>query len=161
MSLPTEGQLRGYKKVKISGWEFTIRKLNPIVDFEPTKMPQIFTAFQSMRKVEGGPIEERQKKIEEDLKEIVFKGVVFPELVRAASGEKRGKEGGITADDLFRDPEVGYKLYTEIIAHSLNQFKGLKGVFFSLKIKQLLLTQWREDMADIRRNLFLNAMTYP
>lgn len=160
MSQVTKDKLLGLKTVKISGWKFKIKRLNPLIDFEPDKVPQIFSSFQSQRKVDESKWPaERQRKIESDIKEIVKAGVVDPELVMVANGDKKGKEDGITVNDLFRDPDLGYRLYVEIMAHSLNYFKGLKGLFFYLKIKQLLLTPWLNDTENYRQRLsFSQAM---
>lgn len=161
MSQVTKYKLLGIKTVKLSGWKFKIKRLNPLIDFEPDKMPQIFTSFQSQRKVDDSKWpEERQRKVESDIKEIVKAGVVEPLLVKVANGDGKGREGGITVNDLFRDPDLGYRLYVEIMAHSLNYFKGLKGLFFYLKIKQLLLMPWQKDTENYRQSLsFSQAMT--
>ena len=45
-------RLAGYKRIKVNGQIFTIRKINPLLDFKSDSMPQIFTSFISRRKVE-------------------------------------------------------------------------------------------------------------
>jgi hypothetical protein len=50
-------------------------------------------------------------------------------------------------DDLDRMPGLLNALYAEIIGHSLNMFRGLRGVFFSIRLKLWLSTLWRNDTA--------------
>lgn len=125
-----KSELCGHKTVKIHGHKFVIKKLNPIMDFQLNDMPQIFTSFVSRRKVEQiqDPIA-----MQKDMFKIVEAGLVDPELVPVGKGDKHGVEAGITVEDIFRDPEIGAKLYSEIVFHSLNNFKGLKKVFFYLQ----------------------------
>ena len=126
-------QLQCHKTVKVCGSKFTIRKINPILDFEATDMPQIFTSFISMRNTDKSPYDNTA--IMRQMMRVVSAGLVTPELVSIGAGEKRGREAGITVEDIFRDEECGVKLFQEIMFHSLNKYKGLKGVFFSLKTK--------------------------
>jgi len=128
-------QLQGYKKIKINHAKFVIRKINPILDFEVNNIPQIFTSFQTRRKVKETIPD--LKALIEQMKIIVEAGVVKPQLVKRGYGDKRGHEDGITVDDLFRNEEMGSRLFSEIMFHTLNRFKGLKSLFFSLKIKLL------------------------
>lgn len=123
--------LQGHKTVKIHGHRFVIRKLNPLIDFNFQNMPQIFSSFVSRRKTEPEPAD--PSRMLEQMMAVVNAGIVEPELVPVGKGDKKGKEAGITVEDLFRDAEIGSKLYTEIMLHSMNRFRGLKGVFFSLK----------------------------
>jgi len=81
-------------------------------------------------------------------------GLVKPELVPVGKGDQRGKEDGITVDDIFRDEDLAIKLYIEILAHSLNRFKGMRGLFFSIRIKHLLSTEWRKSMENYQAILF-------
>jgi hypothetical protein len=140
-------RLKGYKKIKILGMKFIIRKINPLLDFPADKIPQIFTSFETRRKVvETTPsITDTQKSLR-DTYAIIEAGVVEPKLEKYIDG----KEEGITAEDLFRDFDIGFKLYIEIITHSMNRFRGLKGLFFSIKTKQLLSTEWRKNMESLR-----------
>jgi len=129
----TKEELQGIKEVKVCHSKFKIRRINPLLDFELDHMPQIFTGFQSQRKTDKTPF--NSKNVVEQMMRVVEAGVVEPALVPVGAGGKRGKEDGITVEDIFRDDECGYKLYTEIMLHSLNRFTGLKKVFFSVKIK--------------------------
>lgn len=122
-------ELRGHKTVKVNGHKFVIKKLNPIIDFQLNEMPQIFTSFVSRRKAEQEP---DPALMQRDMYKIVEAGLVEPELVPVGKGDKHGKEAGITVEDIFRDPEIGARLYSEIIFHSMCHFKGLKKVFFYL-----------------------------
>jgi hypothetical protein len=117
---------------------FVIRKLNPLVDFPANKMPQIFTSFVSNRKVSPDqklPEAAIRKNIE-DLKNIIIAGLVEPKL-----------DDKLSIDDIISNSLRALKLYTEILVHSLNAFKGLKGLFFSTKIRQLLYIEYQKNLA--------------
>lgn len=144
-----KSKLQGHRIVRVFGSRYVIRKINPLLDFPYDKVPQIFSSFYSKRpKVDTSPHPANIQKTLDDMKSIVAVGIVKPELIPMGKGEKRGKEDGITVDDLFVDIELGSKLYLEIIAHSLNRFRGLKGLFFSIKIRQLLFTEWQKNMGN-------------
>lgn len=139
-------KLRGHKQIKIQGMRFTIRRLNPLLDFPSDKIPQIFTDFVS---VKDKPILD-PKKIQEDMYSIIQAGVVEPRL----------SQEGITPEDLFRDPEIGTGLYREIIEHSLNRFKGLKKLFFSIKARYRFYIAWRK-LSGHYQAVLLSKMSKP
>jgi len=142
-------KLNGYKKVKICGFKFTIRKINPLLDFELENMPQIFTSYQSRRKIaEDKIILAEQKKILNQMMTVVEKGVVYPELV-----PREKKKEGLTVEDLFLNDEIGIGLFKEIMFHSLNKFRGLKRLFFSAKIKLSYYINFVRNMVNYRRKL--------
>jgi len=122
---------QGHKVIKVCGMKFTIRKINPLIDFPADKMPQIFTSFKSERKTNKSPFSPQA--LMEQMIRVIEAGVVEPQLVPIAKGDKRGKEDGLTAEDIFRDEEMAVKLFQEIMLHTLNKYRGVKGVFFSLK----------------------------
>lgn len=126
-------QLQGHKVIKVCGQKFTIRKINPLIDFPADKMPQIFTTFKSERKTDKSAYSPAA--IMEQMLRVIEAGVVTPPLVPVGKGDKRGKEDGLTAEDIFRDEETGVKLFQEIMLHSLNRYRGLKGLFFSIKTR--------------------------
>jgi len=131
----TVEELRGYKKITINGMRFTIKRINPLLDFHSDQMPQIFTDFVSARPSALPTMTpETIKKYQEDMYAIIRAGVVDPVL---------SKEG-ITTEDLFRDMEIGTKLYQAILEHSMNRFKGLKKLFFSIKSKYSSYIVWRK-----------------
>ena len=137
----TKESAQSVKTLWIGCGRYKIRKLNPLLDFKPDDMPQIFTAYQTRRKQERPSTTEAQLvKAQRDMMNVVEAGLVYPELVPIGVGDKRGKEGGITVEDIFREPVVGEKLYWEVVLHSLNRFKGIKGVFFSTRLRYLLYT---------------------
>lgn len=145
---PTKEDLLGLKKISVHGASFVIKKLNPLLDFPPEKMPQIFSTFMSRRqKKEQENLEATARRNLEDMYSIVEAGVVSPELVKIGKGDSRGKEDGITVEDLFRSGDLGQQLYFEILAHSLNRFRGLKGIFFTRSIRRQLYTAWQKTMA--------------
>lgn len=154
-------KLNGIKKITVNGMSFTIRKLNPLLDFPPERMPQIFTEYLSKRPIDYNHVPTQQEilKIQGDMKSIIMAGVLYPALVPIGVGDMKGKENGITVDDLFRDPMMGYKLYMSILSHSLNFFHGLKGLFFSLKIRFWLWMQLRRDMESARQIFFFPTGT--
>lgn len=124
-------EVRGLKRIKVRGMRFVIKKLNPFLDFKDDRMPQIFTDHKPMRPADPNqpPDKNQMDRMYRDMMSVVDAGVV--EIVGYGPMEK----GGITVEDLFRDSEMGFQLYMQIIDHSLNRFKGLKGVFFSAKTR--------------------------
>jgi hypothetical protein len=142
-----KSELLGYKTIKIGHMKFTIKRINPILDFPIGHMPQIFTAFTS-RRDNSKAIDPRV--VMEQMMRVVEAGTVSPEFVPVGIGDKKGKEVGVTVDDLFHDSELGAKLFTEIIFHSLNQHRGLKSLFFSLKNR---LRFWMLSQNDIVKDL--------
>lgn len=138
-------KLRGYKTLKINGMRFKIRRINPFVDFPLDQMPTIFTDFVSRH--ESNTDQVMIQKVQKDMQIIISKAVLEPILVPIGKDDKRGKEDGITTEDFFRDPDLGYKLYNAIMQHSLNRFSGLKGLFFSIRARYLSYMKWRKFMA--------------
>lgn len=125
---------------------FTIKKVNPFLDFPSDKIPQIFTDKQISQSPRPDP--NAYKMTFKNMIAFIEAGVVDPELIPIGVGDKKGKEAGITAEDLFRDPTLGIKLYHAIYEHSLNHFRGLKRVFFSIGIKLSILTMYASDMVS-------------
>lgn len=138
---PREKFLR-LKTLKINGMVFTIKAVNPLIDFAADKIPQIFTDWVSARKVEtktpGAP---EIKKLQEDMYPVIQAGLEKPKLHRKS-------EDGLTVEDLFRDPAIGVKLYYSILEHSLNRFRGLNRLFFSIGIKFSLLMLFASGMVS-------------
>lgn len=132
--------LLGLKRIKINGMRFTIRRVNAMMDFPAEKVPQLFTEIQSARKPDPTkpPTAEQVRAMRDVMLNYIEAGVIEPRLVPVGAGDKNGKEDGITAEDLCRHEDMGMKLYWEILSHSLNTFKGIKGVFFSIKQRLLL-----------------------
>jgi hypothetical protein len=135
-----KAKLLGLKRINIKGMCFMIRRVNPLMDFPVEKVPQLFTEFQSARKPDPTkpPTIEQIKSMREQMMAYIEAGVVEPRLVSIGIGEKNGKEDGLTAEDLCRDQDMGTRLYWAILSHSLNTFKGIKGLFFSIKQRFLL-----------------------
>jgi hypothetical protein len=145
---PTKAELEGHQRVSVLGSAFVIRKVNPLLDFSPDKMPQIFAANMSRRKpVEEGPSLAASQRALREMQQVVEVGLVEPSLIPVGKGELRGKEGGITVEDVFRDLQVGVALYWAIIAHSLNQYKGVRGQIFLELTRRRLYTSWLRSMA--------------
>lgn len=144
---PRRDDLNGLTWVTVNGHKFQIRKINPFLDFPSDKMPQIFSYYMGRKKppepekLAASMTEAEIRKNLEDMKMIVSAGVTWPKL---------GPEI-LTIDDIFRWGDTGYKLYLEIFAHALNHFKGIRGVFFSIKIRRLLYTNWRNNTAGLLR----------
>lgn len=138
---PSKAGLQGRKSVSVNGSRFVIRKVNPLLDFAEHNMPQIFTEYLSRRKpAEKAPNERSLQRTMADLKAMLSAGLVEPALVPVGLGETKGNEPGITVEDLLRDEDTAMKLYWEIVIHSLNRFKGLRGVFFSASLRLRLWT---------------------
>ena len=148
-----KGFIEHHKKIKISGVKFVIKKINPLLDFDSDNMPQIFTDFKSARpeKDKQDLPPEQIKKIMGDIANIIEAGVVEPKLEKINA---KNKTGELTAEDMLRDFEFGYKLYTEILIHSLNRFSGLKKLFFSISLRRLLLTEWQKNLKSHRLDFY-------
>lgn len=125
-STPTKASLQGHKTVTIRGSRFIIRRIVPLLDFPMDKIPAIFTDFSkhNYQLDLSNPV--ILKRLQDDMMLTVRAAVVSP-----------NKEDGVTTEDIFRDPELGYLLYLKIIEHSLLRFRGMKGSFF-LVVKTLL-----------------------
>lgn len=134
---PQKAALQQHVKVKVGSAVYTIRRINPVLDFPVERMPTIFSAYASARKVDpvkAAAAMDPRKSLEEMMM-VVRAGVVEPALVEAGKGDAKGREEGITVEDLFRDPSHGANLYLAIMGHTLDRFRGLKKVFFSRKIR--------------------------
>lgn len=146
-----KASLQGYKTLVIHGHRFVIRKVNPWLDFRDDNMPQIFTAYVQRRKATEptAPTEKQIRGLHEDVKSMIKAGLVSPAL-------SESDKDGITVDDIMRDDDTASKLYWEIMIHSLNRFRGIKGVFFSVRLRYALSTSWRNAMANSHMSLPLN-----
>lgn len=142
-------KLLGLKRIKVNGMRFIIRRVNPIMDFPAARVPQLFTDSPSIKMAEQSksltPLQ--IDNIRQTVLAYIQAGVVEPRLVPVGKGENRGKEPGITAEDLFRDPSMGVKLYYKILANSLNVFSDTEGLFFSIRRRLLLFISLRVSMA--------------
>lgn len=139
--------LRGWKTIHLRGGRYVIRRLNPLLDFSVDRMPMIFAAYAPQRMAQAKAAEALNlKRVIEDMMEVVKAGVVEPALVPAGAGGERGREAGITVEDLFRDPELGAALYEEIVIHTWNRYRGLRGVFFSAATRRALRTARRKSL---------------
>jgi hypothetical protein len=143
-------KLLGLKRIVVHGMRFTIRRVNPLLDFPIDKVPQLFTEFQSQRKPDPTkpPTIEQIQGMREMMLAYIEAGVVEPRLVPTGTGDKKDKEDGITAEDLCRHEDMGMRLYWAILSHSLNAFSGAKGLFFSIKQKLLLFMLLRINSAS-------------
>ena len=126
------------KTLKISGMEFTIKCVNPMVDFPADKIPQIFTDWVSHRKPDPKAAEPDFRKIQEGMYAVIQAGVDKPRLFTKSAD-------GLTVEDLFRDPAIGVGLYYAILEHSLNRFRGLNRLFFSIGIRS---SRWMLCVGD-------------
>lgn len=135
-------RLRGIKTVRVRGMKFVIRRVNPLLDFPADKMPQIFEEAHLRRPADTAkPLTAAQiENMRSQVLSYIRAGVIDPPLVPLGTGDRRGKEDGITADDLFRDPDMGMRLYFEILHNSLNVFSGLQSVFFSIRTRLFVFT---------------------
>ena len=135
---PTAEVLRGHKKVRIGGFGFTIRKLNPLLDFPPDRMPQVFAA--SYRENPGKPkkpVENEARRMVDDMMATIEAGVVEPKLTPLKA--KNTPPNSITAKDIIYQQDVGARLYVEIVAHSLNRYRGFRGAVFLALTRRVLL----------------------
>lgn len=128
----TKAELQGHKAVKIDGQKFIIRKINPVIDFPSENMPQIFTALNSRRDISKAV---DPKILLAQMMMITEAALISPVLVPIGKGEKNGKEDGITIEDIFRDQDIGARLFSEVMIHALDRFKGIKSLFFCLRTR--------------------------
>ena len=143
-SKPDKAALQGHKSVNVNGHRFVIRKVNPLVDFKDDEMPQIFTAYMSRRKKAEVDKQDGQAaavRALNDVRAMIKAGLVQPALVPELPGDQVGSEEGITIRDIVRDEDTASKLYVEILLHSLNRFRGIKGIFFSARNRLALSMQ--------------------
>lgn len=141
-SKATKAGLQEHKRVVAGGMHFTIKKLVPLVDFQPDRMPLIFSETTRLPKQDlssPGVL----KRLREDMMMVIQAGVVDPEIVPP------GKPG-ITAEDIMRDTDVGIKIYAAIMEHSLIKTRGLRKPFFFLMRRLLQFTIWLRSMVKGR-----------
>lgn len=141
-------EMAGLKTVRVNGFKFQIRRLNPLLDFSSSNMPQIFSSYQGRRAQKEDPSLDKMQRAQRDMYAVIEAGLVSPELVPVGKGDQRGKEDGMTVEDLFRDGDTGTKLYLEIMAHSLNRTRGIAGNFTSMIARWKLFMSWRRSMAN-------------
>lgn len=151
---PSKEWLQNIKTVRINGHRFRIKSVNPLADFSTDKMPQIFaSSYATARAFKEGdkvPVE-YAKRVRSDMMALVEAGLVEPELVSVGIGDKKGKEQGITIEDIARDEATFTKLYWEIWLHSLNKFRGIRNFFFSLRLRYSLWTASRAVTGESRQ----------
>lgn len=125
---PRKEELQAHRKVGLGPYSFTIRRINPFLDFEPDRMPQIFALPRRKPEREDAPVKPAEaRRMIEDMVAVLEAGVVSPRLVPVGRGSKKANEEGITAEDLLRWDDIGALLYTEIIAWSLVKYRGVRG----------------------------------
>lgn len=155
---PDKAGLNKLKPVRVNGFRYVIRRLNPLLDLPSDSIPQLFADHQSRRKQEPSqdPSPEAMKKMQESMYAVVRAGLAEPKLVAVGKGEDRGHESGITIDDLFRD-DTGAQLYWAILLHSMNRFAGLRGIFFSIAQRFRLYTLFAKNMGNDQARWFLRV----
>ena len=149
----TKDNLGGFKTVYVNGFRFKIRRVNPLIDFESSQLPSLFTDNEWSVNNSCNPPQtpELIQKVQKQMYLYLEAGVIEPKLVPIGKDDKKGKEEGITVEDLFRDPSLGAKLFNEIILHSTSNEGGLKGLFFSIKKRLELSIQFASGMVkDLR-----------
>ena len=123
------------------GQRFTIRRLSPLVDFGVDRMPQVFTDTTRGQKLDLA-IPAVQKRVREGMHEVLLAGVVDPPL------KPNGAKDALTPEDVFRDVDVGTRLYMLILEHSLFKLRPYQVPFF-LAVKMLMrFTYWLRSMGS-------------
>lgn len=119
-----------------------------MLDFPSDKLPALFTdnPWANDPKKQIPPSPDSVKKIQQMMYMYIEAGVVEPKLLPVGKGDDRGKEDGITVEDLFRNPNLGSKLFNEIVFHSIGREGGLGNLFFSIRKKLGLLTLFQSGM---------------
>lgn len=145
-------KLLGLKKVKIYGHKFVIKKINPLLDFNSNSIPKIFSSINPKRlSMNDRKLTDVEiKNAYENMETIIEAGLYYPKLTKQQSGENKWHEKGLTVKDLFIDDELGYKLYIEILSHSLNKFKGIVGSFFLNILRRWLYIQLPQNRVNSR-----------
>lgn len=144
-----KARLQDLKTVKLAGVRFVIKKLNPLLDFPADQIPQIFTNFLSSRTKGSADLSSQDlARFEHDMIRIVEAALVEPVLVPVGKDAEKGRENGITIDDIFRDPQLGAELYNEVLLHSLNRFRGMNGLFFSIRMRYSQFMLHRKSLAE-------------
>lgn len=132
-----KAQLHGYKNIRLGGARYTIRRINPILDFHGDRMPAVFSAYSSVRKVDPAKAAElamsNPTRALEEMMMVVAAGVVSPVLVPQGKGEAKGREDGITVEDLFRDTSHGTELYIKIIKHTFARYSAWRLFLMDLR----------------------------
>lgn len=136
---PTKEGLQAHRKVVICGQRFVIRRLSPLSDFDGANMPQIFTDTTRNAKLDLS-IPGVAKRVRQDMYGVVQAGVVDPLL--AGPGKP-----GLNVEDVFRDEEVGTKLYLKILEHSLLKLRPWQIPFFFLGKRLLKFIIWLRPTA--------------
>lgn len=121
---PTKEWLQAHRRVVVCGQRFVIRRISPLSDFDGASMPQIFTDTTRGQKPDLS-IPAVAKRVRQDMYAVVQAGVVDPPL--AGPGKP-----GLNVEDVFRDEEVGTKLYLRILEHSLFRLRPWQIPFFFL-----------------------------
>lgn len=114
-----ESRLRAKKKVRISGVDFIIKKVDVLNYLEGAKvLKQTFDTYQVGKAPESDQV--NMKKVREHYADVVISGVVSPQISR-----KEG-EGPIYIGDLFNDWDLLNGLYEAVLEFSYGGKKKLK-----------------------------------
>lgn len=111
-------KLKRLKRIKIAGMRFKIQQINPIDLFDDKgdlKIPEIFKYTNRVS------LAEHTAKF--GTKEFKDAMTVMKPVIVAGLYEPKLDGNPFDYDDLFRDVEIGVKLYEKIIEHSLKKFK--------------------------------------
>lgn len=134
-------------RIKVGGWPFVIRKVNPLLDFPSDRMPRVFTDFLSRRKgaQEKPPQDdaEAMRRAMDDMAMMFKAGIVSPKVTDETEGGD-----SVPLKAIFYDMDAATQLYGSIIEHSLGRLKGLRGLFFSTRAKCLRYTLLLRGMAN-------------
>lgn len=137
----TKEALQDHKVLKIKGYRFVIKKINPILDFESKDIPQIFVQYKSNRPEPDKTSEAQLTRMQRDMEVVVTAGLIEPSLSKDSGT-------GLVVQDLFYDPELGSKLYFEIMLHSMNRFRGISKLFFSIKTRLKYSIECRKSLRN-------------
>lgn len=125
----------GQKLVSVGEMTYTIRQVQT-ADFAPGRVPLYITNPAALR---TQPLSRLQR----EQMQIVAAGVVEPRLVPNGMGRARGREAGVTVEELFRDPEHAHDLFVEIVAHSVTPYRpGLMAILW------VWLFKWKFSRAE-------------
>lgn len=104
------------KKVVVKGIEFTIRKLDALSYLQG--LSAIKMTYDSGQAAPVLMKESQEKKLREHYRDVLLAGVVHPVLT------KKPEQDGIYVEDMFKELEIVYGIYTEIVEFTYGKKKA-------------------------------------
>jgi len=115
------------KKIRVNGVVFYIKKIDIMDHLEGSKV--LTTTFRTYEQKKQELAEKDTKKIKSHFSDVFLAGVVKPILSRDGAGET------IDVNEIFKDWDMAYKLYSEIQKHTHGK-KKVKQIMLDTSLKQ-------------------------